>query len=63
MTTSTYRFPNDTGAPVPPPGEAILAAASPADLSRHRDYDGRGMAIEPLDHLDGDEDCRRFTVR
>lgn len=29
----------------------------------HRDYDGRGLLIEPLDHLDGKDDCQRFTIR
>lgn len=30
---------------------------------RHRDYDGRGLGIGPLDHLDRIEGCERFAIR
>ncbi|MBU6247369.1 MAG: hypothetical protein KGN77_06395 [Xanthomonadaceae bacterium] len=33
------------------------------EASGHRDYDGRSLRIQPLDHLPGADDCRRFTVR
>jgi hypothetical protein len=32
-------------------------------LADHRDYDGRGLKIQPLDHLDGDSDAQRFVIR
>lgn len=46
--------------------EAISATLPPGTetlLADHRDYDGRGLKIQPLDHLDGDADAQRFVVR
>lgn len=33
------------------------------ELRLHRDYDGRGLGIGPLDHLDRIEGCERFAIR
>ena len=57
-----------------PSGASVPATLRPADRHRgpspdgpgdgsHRDYDGRSLLIEPLDHLPGGIDCQRFTIR
>lgn len=42
---------------------ATLPAGTAPLLADHRDYDGRGLKIQPLDHLDGEADAQRFLVR
>ncbi|OZB60293.1 MAG: hypothetical protein B7X39_06555 [Lysobacterales bacterium 14-68-21] len=52
-------------APVPTPLQEAIGQALPQDrtVPAHRDYDGRGLLIQPLDHLDGEADCKRFMIR
>jgi hypothetical protein len=39
-------------------------ASMPASLFHHRDYDGRGLSIGPLDHLTpATEISERFAIR
>ena len=45
--------------------EAIDAALPQGNevVAEHRDYDGRGLKIQPLDHLNEEADCQRFLIR
>ena len=38
-------------------------APMPASPFHHCDYDGRGLSIGPLDHLDRLADSERFAIR
>ena len=45
-------------------GDAPLAAAMAPPSPQHRDYDGRGLSIGPLDHLTPAVDVsERFAIR
>ncbi|HEU4669876.1 MAG TPA: hypothetical protein VFR91_04180 [Dyella sp.] len=66
MTSTTVHPSTQPDAPAPTALQEAIDRALPQVETLHavhRDYDGRGLLIEPLDHLDGKDGCQRFTIR
>ncbi len=66
MTTPIVRPSNPPQAPIPNPLQEAIGQALPEAavlLATHRDYDGRGLLVLPLDHFENGEDCKRFMIR
>ncbi|MCP1374307.1 hypothetical protein [Dyella lutea] len=66
MTSPTAPWPAPSDVPAPNPLREAIDRALPrgkADDTAHHDYDGRGLLIQPFDHVLGEDDCQRFTIR